>query len=235
MSDRGVTYKLSMHVWSNFRDLLRNGVNASKQLLWWKMYLQCNVTSSQLLGNHAPAFSLSTLHSFGLSALPLSSLTPTPTLAVKWIPPPDSGHFEASLLSSLLLLPGKQWERDNWSNSQGTLRAGEGHRPPARLTEEGRDDVCMSIRVCAFMCVQRAKHIYEGLHDRLKTESHTECVCVSWGGGMWCSWVAIFLSWQRLHLPQSHLLPPESASVMHAAFTLMSPLRRSCLADVPHA
>lgn len=30
-------------------------------------------------------------------------------------------------------------------------------------------------------------------------------------GALWCSWAAIFLPWQRLHLPQSHLLPPESA------------------------
>lgn len=44
------------------------------------------------------------------------------------------------------------------------------------------------------------------------------CVCVrgagdevQWRGALWCSWAAIFLPWQRLHLPQSHLLPPESA------------------------
>lgn len=42
------------------------------------------------------------------------------------------------------------------------------------------------------------------------------CVCVwahLWeydGGCCCCSWAAIFLPWQRLHLPQSHLLPPES-------------------------
>lgn len=80
-----------------------------RQQLCWR-HLQHNVTSSQLLGGRmtllpplaAAAAAASQLRSPCLSvslSLP-HSVTPTPTLAGKWIPPPDSGHFESPLFSA---------------------------------------------------------------------------------------------------------------------------------------
>lgn len=132
------------------------------------LYLRYNVISSQLPGDDAPPFPLSMLHSSGLFLSPSLSITPTPTLAGKWIPPPDSGHFEpslSSLLYSSFLVNNRRGIIDQTArepSEQGKVTA----RLPSSLRRGRRRGgrMCVCVCVCANLCMRACVCVCAYIH-----------------------------------------------------------------------